>query len=89
MPVVEKLPARQLSVRRRFERLTADDAVRIDRIWKLMLAVMIKLKQVQSKGQQEREVDETRLKKLLKAIYVRYWLLKYHDPTDIPPRPMR
>jgi hypothetical protein len=32
-------------------------------------------------------VDERRLKKLLKVIYVRYWLLQYHDPTETPPSP--
>ena len=85
MPVVEKLPVRQLSVRRRVERLTADDVDRIERLRKLMLVVMIKLKKLKSR--RDKEVDERRLKKLLKVIYVRYWLLQYHDPTETPPLP--
>jgi hypothetical protein len=85
MPVVEKLPARQLSVRRRVERLTADDVDRIERLRKLMLVVMIKLKKL--KSHRDKKVDERRLKKLLKVIYVRYWLLQHHDPTETPPSP--
>jgi hypothetical protein len=55
----EKRPAHELSLRRRFERLTADDAVKSDRMKKFVFLITIKLHQSIKKKDKETLLSTT------------------------------
>ena len=83
LEVCMKRSAHKLSLKRRFERLTADDVVRSQRMKKMLYIILITIRR-KEKGRKDKQI---RLRKLLKASFARYLQVVYYAPKPLrPPR---
>lgn len=82
MLLSERQTARDLSLRRRFERKTADDVVKSDRSKKLLLVLAVKLRRA------GKETERRRIRKIMKVVFLRYVRLNYYvrQGLDLCPR---
>lgn len=83
MRVVEKKLSRDLSLRRRHKRLTAQDSVQSEKLKKLLLVLALQLRD-DSLGEAKREEK----RRLFRVVYARY-LHGVYIEEDILPRPER
>ena len=81
LELFQKRPAHELSQKRRFERLTADDVVKSCRLKKVVLVLAIKLRRSKNKG----DIDtQLKMKRLLRLTLYQYLKLTYHVPDALP-----
>jgi hypothetical protein len=73
--IVLRRVAQNLSLRRRFQRLTADDVVRAERLKKIMLLFALKIRRAK---ESEDKKEEKKVRTLLSVVYTRYVSLVYY-----------